>query len=84
LGLSGIALCVSSGEAMKRTDAHRKRLAGVASAIENRRIGRDWPYWALYRRSVRPRYGWLRGRADQRLSDVVGSIPFLMGGDSLP
>jgi hypothetical protein len=48
-GSSGIALCGSSGEAMKRTDARRKRRAGVASAIENRRIGQDWPYWALRR-----------------------------------
>jgi hypothetical protein len=44
LGLSGIALRGSSSEAMKRTDARRKRLAGVASAIEKHRIGRDWPY----------------------------------------
>jgi hypothetical protein len=32
---------------MTRNDARRKRFAGVESATEKRRIGRDWPYWVL-------------------------------------
>jgi hypothetical protein len=41
-----------------RTTAHphgrRKRLAGIASAFENRRIGRDRPGWAQ-KRNKKPR-----------------------------